>query len=281
MNKETGNDRPAEPTKTKNRSLLKAAATLFVLSFKQFVFSRRTSFILLLAGLPVLLALPWLYVRYALAETMNGYSIFSVVMVKLILSYFTIIVTFLYGNMAIAGEINDGTLFYILTRPVPKSVVVLAKYLSLVCSTIAVLLPPLILSYLLYTLPDGMEATLKHLKTVGLDAEILVLAALAYGAVFIFLGTALKKALVVGILYAVLWETLIPFIPFFLRKLTIAHYLHSISPHISERNALIELFGMSTSYGYSVLSLLIISAVFLCLTIWVFRRKEYLPSEQG
>jgi ABC-2 type transport system permease protein len=266
--------------KARTPSLPRALGTLFTISFKQYVLSKRTRFVIVIACLPVLISLFWLYVRYAVAPEVNGYSIFAKIMGNFILGYFTIIVTFLYGNMAIAGEVEEGTLFYILTRPVPKYLLISGKYLSLVCSALVILLPPLVLFYFILVIPDGVSVALRNLGILAQDVELLTLAAFAYGAVFLFLGTAFKKSLIIAILYAVVWEAFISFVPLPFRKLTVAHYLYSLSPHISEKNVLVELAGMTTPHGQAIFSLLVISALFLGLSIVAFRRREYIPSEQ-
>ena len=258
----------------------KALRVLFSISFKQFFGAKRTRFLLVLAYLPVLLSFLWLYFRLVFENAPRGYTQFSEITTLVFFGFLSIIVTFLYGIMAIAGEVEEGTLFYPLSRPVPKHLIIIGKYLGLAFSSICILLPPLILLYLIFTLPYGVGETLRYLKPFALDVEILVLAALAYGSVFLFLGTLFKRAFYIGIIYALVWEMAVPFIPSFFRRLTVGHYLHSISPHINEKNVLIEIFGQTTPYWESIISLLIISAVFLALSIFFFRRKEYIPATQ-
>jgi ABC-2 type transport system permease protein len=96
-------------------------------------------------------------------------------------------------------EIDDGSIVYLLAKPVSRHAVAFSKY---VVALAAVLLlgPVLMLLTGLVVRPDDMAGTLAY----SLGAT---LSAVAYTSLFLALSTVLKNAVVVGLLFVLLWET--------------------------------------------------------------------------
>ena len=68
-------------------------------------------------------------------------------------------------------------------------------------------------------------------RSLVLDLVILALGLAVYGAVFAFVGTWLKRPLVVGLVFAFGWEQVAMALPGYLRQFTVAHYLQALVPH--------------------------------------------------
>lgn len=105
------------------------------------------------------------------------------------------------GTGAIGPEIDDGSIVYLLAKPVNRSVVVLTKLLvaigvALVLSAVPTLVAGLIL--------NGNSQNLA--VAYGLAAAV---ASVAYAAIFLLLGILTRHAVVAGLVYALVWETLI------------------------------------------------------------------------
>jgi ABC-type transport system involved in multi-copper enzyme maturation permease subunit len=79
----------------------------------------------------------------------------------------------------------------------------------------------------------------------------------------------------VGLAFTFIWETLVTFIPGYLSKLTIKHYLSALLPHAVSQRGIIGLFETPTSAPMAVLILLLTTAGFLALGAWAFTNKEY------
>lgn len=105
-----------------------------------------------------------------------------------------------FGTTAFGGEIDDGTLVYLLVKPVARWRVVLSKYLVAAISTAAVMLPTIVLPWL--ALATG---AVPRALPIGFAAGVGA-GALLYCALFVALGLASRRALVVGLLYIVVLE---------------------------------------------------------------------------
>ncbi len=112
-----------------------------------------------------------------------------------------------------------------------------------------------------------------------LDLVILALGLAVYGAVFAFVGTWLKRPLVVGLVFAFGWEQVAMALPGYVRRFTVAHYLQGLVPHaLPSDNALSVLqsfFREAPGATTSVAALLGILAVFLWLATRMVTRREY------
>jgi ABC-2 type transport system permease protein len=105
-----------------------------------------------------------------------------------------------FGTTAFGGEVDDGTLIYLLVKPLPRWRVVLSKYVVAVLSTAAVMLPAVLLPWLVVRTPDMTgRIALSYLAGAGVGCLI-------YCAIFVTLGLSTKRALVAGLLYIVAIE---------------------------------------------------------------------------
>jgi ABC-2 type transport system permease protein len=105
------------------------------------------------------------------------------------------------GTGAIGPEIDDGSIVYLLSKPLSRHTIVRTKEAVAVAvitvfGAVPVLLAGLILS--------GSSA---HLA-LGYALGALV-AGLGYGALFLLLAVLTRHAVVVGLLYALIWESLV------------------------------------------------------------------------
>jgi hypothetical protein len=112
-----------------------------------------------------------------------------------------------------------------------------------------------------------------------LDLAILALGLAVYGAVFAFVGTWLKRPLVVGLVFAFGWEQVALALPGYLRQFTVAHWLQALVPHaLPSDNALSVLqsfFRQAPGAATSVAWLAAILAVFLWLAMRLVARREF------
>jgi ABC-2 type transport system permease protein len=264
-------------------SLVTAARRVFELSFGEMLWSRRTIFMALVVGGPVLLALifrvieslgmPALRVNGA---RVAGSSIFGVMMWMLYIRFIVPVLGVFYGTALMADEVEDKTLTYLFTRPIPRGAVLLGKYLAYLACTSLVVLPSVMLTYFL-VVPFAEVGT--TFRALVLDLAILALGLAVYGAVFAFVGTWLKRPLVVGLVFAFGWEQVAMALPGYLRQFTVAHWLQALVPHaLPSDNALSVLqsfFRQAPGAATSVAWLAAILAVFLWLAMRLVARREY------
>lgn len=102
------------------------------------------------------------------------------------------------GTGVIATEIDDGSIVYLLAKPIARRTIVMSK-LAVAWPTALVLgAAPIMLA----TQIAGDDAT-RLTTAYGVAAA---LAALAYTTVFVALSVASRNAVIIGLLYALLWE---------------------------------------------------------------------------
>jgi ABC-2 type transport system permease protein len=133
-----------------------------------------------------------------------------------------------FGTTAFGGEIDDGTLVYLLVKPIARWRVVLSKYIVAVGCTVAVMIPAIIVPWLLVRVPE-LPATvpLAFLGGVGVGSLI-------YCALFVTLGLSTRRALVLGLLYVVGLEIIFSRTFAGLRSLSVREFALSITEAIGK-----------------------------------------------
>jgi ABC-2 type transport system permease protein len=105
------------------------------------------------------------------------------------------------GTGAIGGEIDDGSIVYLLAKPLSRHVIVVTK-LAVAVAVIVVFaaLPVLVAGLVLVGTMAGLAVG------YGLGA---LLAGTAYCALFLLLSVLTRNAVVIGLIYALVWETVV------------------------------------------------------------------------
>ena len=135
---------------------LSSALRVFDLSVGEMLWSRRTIFMALVVGAPVLISLcpARCSTRSArrssasTASTMAGPAIFGLMIWVFYLRFTVPVLGVFYGTSLIADEVEDKTITYLFTRPIPKGAVLVGKYLAYLACTFFVVLPSVVLVYL-------------------------------------------------------------------------------------------------------------------------------------
>jgi ABC-2 type transport system permease protein len=138
------------------------------------------------------------------------------------------LVALLYGSGIIQDEQEDQTFTYILVRPLSKWAIYLVKLLATVTTTVVLSAVFTSLTYVvIYVGADVGEENipLRCLKAVGVHA----LAVAAYCCLFGLMSLLTRWTLVLGFLYAALFEGLLANLPFGVRLLTIIYYTRLIA----------------------------------------------------
>jgi ABC-2 type transport system permease protein len=167
-------------------------ATIAEVTLRALLGRRRTILMLLLAGVPVLLGL---LVRANgdgvrdVAATLDG------IVIRVVLP----LVALVFGTAALGSELEDGTAVHILTKPVRRSTIVLAKILVAGTLTAAMLVPSTILAGVLLGRPGQLGVTF------ALAIGVLV-GSYLYVAIFVALSVATSRGLIIGLGYALVWE---------------------------------------------------------------------------
>ena len=262
------------------------------LSLGEMLWSRRTVFMALVVGAPVVIAL-FLRVLVDLGapifenrETrdgvtttvrMAGPAIFGLMIWIFYLRFTVPVLGVFYGTSLIADEVEDKTITYLFTRPIPRGAVLIGKYLAYLACTVFVVLPSVVVVYLLIVPIRGSlgGSFLDLLKDLGL----LALGLAVYGAVFAFVGAKFKRPLLIGLIFIFGWEQAALAFPGYLKRFTVAYYLQGLVPHAMPNDSVMSLiqgvFRESPTFLGSMAGLAVIWAIFLALGAWVITRREY------
>jgi ABC-type transport system involved in multi-copper enzyme maturation permease subunit len=262
-----------------------SAARIFDLSLGQMLWSRRSVFLGILTGGPLLLAL---LIR-ALSATrlgsfqingarVGGAAIFGMMIWLLYIRFIVPVLGVFYGTSLIADEIDDKTITYLFTRPIPRSAVLLGKYLAYLVCTILLVLPSVMLVFFLIV-PTGGGSIGAAFPSLLEDFAMLAIGLAAYGAVFALVGTRLKRPLVIGLVFAFGWEPAVLLLPGYLKRFTVAYYLQALVTHEMPQDSavslLMQVFHQVPSVAVSLASLTLIVGVTLWGAARAVETREY------
>jgi ABC-type transport system involved in multi-copper enzyme maturation permease subunit len=273
---------PAAPPKAPG--YVKAALRVMDLSIGYMLWSRRTVFMALVVLGPVLIAL---FVRLLVGlglpignvngVQMSGPAMFGMVIWIFYLRFTVPVLGVFYGTALIADEVDDKTITYLFSRPIPRGAVLLGKYLAYMVATGFVVLPSVALVYLLIV-PIGGSLGGSFLDFVK-DLLLLAVGLAVYGALFAFIGAWFRRPLLIGLVFIFGWEQAALAFPGYLKRFTIAHYLQGLVPHAMPQDSVLSLVQAivreTPTLGSSILWLAVIWAASLFLSAYIVERQEY------
>lgn len=170
-------------------------ATIAMITFRAMLGRKRA---LLLLGLPLLL----LVLAIGLSATGNDdLDISANILQAFGLATLLPLLALIAGTGVIGPEIDDGQIMYVLTKPIPREVIVLTKLAVAIVLTTLFAVVPVLLAGLILT---GTTAQLTPAFAVGT-----LIGGIAYSAVFVALAVASRNAVTIGLLYALVWESLL------------------------------------------------------------------------
>jgi ABC-type transport system involved in multi-copper enzyme maturation permease subunit len=268
---------------------------VFEISLGEMLWSRRTIFMGLVVGLPVLMALVVrlfdlagaLVVRlFDLAGAsgirvnnmaVDGPFIFGLMIWAFFVKFSVPVLGVFYGTSLVADEVEDRTLTYLFTRPIAREAVLLGKYLAYLACTIFVVLPSIVLVWIL-VIPMGGSLGANFIDLIK-DLGIVAAGLAVYGAVFAFIGAYFKRPLLIGLAFIFGWETAVVAFPGSFKLFSVAHWLQGLVPHAmpndSTASILAAIFRESPSLTGSLVALSLILGVFLTLAARIVARREY------
>lgn len=111
------------------------------------------------------------------------------------------LIALIVGTGVIGPEIDDGQIMYVLTKPIPRGSVILTKYVCAVGLITAFAALPILVSGVLLL---GPGSDVPWAFAVGA-----VQGGVVYGAVFLALAVLSRNAVTIGLIYALVWESMI------------------------------------------------------------------------
>jgi ABC-2 type transport system permease protein len=195
----------------------------------------------LLAALPPVLLAAVLVYGVSGADLITG---FGNVVVTLVLSVQLPLTTLIIGVGLFRTEIEEDTLPFLTLRTIARPSIVIGKYVGGWAAALTFLLPSLGIS--LGIAGAGAGGAAFPAGAVAAALAIVLLGSLAYLAIYLLMGLVTPSAVVLGLVYAFLWEFVLPLFPGHLPQITVYYYLRTIAACLTSSG---PLGAHSTSIG--------------------------------
>jgi ABC-2 type transport system permease protein len=172
-------------------------AAISRVTLRSLVSRRRTVLMLLLAGVPILVAALVRANTVGIDEvgpTLDG------LVVRIILP----LVALVFGTAALGSELEDGTGVHLLTKPISRTTIVLAKVAVAGTLTALLAVPSTVVAAILMARPGSDLAGIVASLALGVLAGSYV-----YASIFAALSIITSRGLIIGLGYALIWEGLL------------------------------------------------------------------------
>jgi ABC-type transport system involved in multi-copper enzyme maturation permease subunit len=262
-------------------SLSAAFKVIYAFFFTQERKARRMKIFLFLSLIPVIILL---LAKIGEIGNPDGYiraaRIFSQMLLVIYIKLLIPILALLYGSIIINEEVDQKTLVFLTTSPIPKPAVLLGKYAAYATLTSIILGIGLFLSLVIVNV--NHLGRLTHVNVFFNFLGVGVLALVAYMAFFSFLGALLKKSMIIGLFFVFGWEIVASLFPGMTQKLTFSYYIKSLLPYSADDGSFLSFLMVQVepiSKAGAVIVLLLSIVVFLTAGSYLFQKKEYIISD--
>jgi ABC-2 type transport system permease protein len=251
-------------------------SAIFGQAIREYLRPRRVVPWIFLGILCMLMANYWSWLQDG-ATAEDSYANVSSIFVYHILALTSAIFT----TAIISQEVEQKTIVYLLTRPVPRWKLVTLRYLA---SSIVVAVIGMFCAVLASI---GAFHGITNNPLLVKDCVALVVGAFAYGALFLLISLMFNRAMIICLLFAFGWETAVPNMPGQMYYLSIFSYLQGIAQHPSAGNnkLLALLTGGAGDNTLTANASYAVMAIFVCALVagsaWWFTNFEYLPREDA
>jgi ABC-2 type transport system permease protein len=229
------------------------------LTVRQFTGGRSARLVLGLSLIPALFAAIYVARPWEVAPNEFATDLFRELIVPTLLP----IVVLLPATAAFGNELEDGTLPYLLMKPVSRLRLVLGKYAAVLLVTIPALLAGLVVTTLIAAqAPEAADLGRILVAMAGASAA----AAALLGAVFLLVSLVIPRALLAGMIYIFAWESLL------------GRFLPGVRAISSREHALQVFDGILgddfPAASNAALTMLVVAVVCLLLAVWRLRGMQ-------
>jgi len=270
---------PIEGRQARPLPIVQATRAVFDLSLEGMLISRRSAFMAALLGLPIAFAILYrVQVAGDATPHLSGFDFYGLIVSLYYVRNAIPFTALFYASALVGDEVEGRTITFLLTRPVPRAAILLGKFAAYVATGLALCLPSVVVTFLLLASAGGLDRVGPLVGELARDLGVIALALLAYGALFTLLGVVLRRPVIPGLMFLLLWEMLAN-LPGYLPRFTVTAYLRSLIPYRPALEGLSELFGqvLPTSLSLAVLSG--IAVIGLAAAVGIFSIREYVPEQ--
>jgi ABC-2 type transport system permease protein len=142
------------------------------------------------------------------------------------------------GTGAIGPEIDDGSVVYLLAKPVKRPTIIFTKLIVAIAVTMAFSAVPTFVAGMILN-GNGQQIAVAY--TVAA-----LVASIAYAAIFLLLGTITRHAVVFGLVYALVWEALFGSLVSGARTLSVQQWSLAVAHKVSDADLVTSDVGLTT-----------------------------------
>lgn len=256
-------------------SVIKEIGLIFEFFIKYMKRQKKIKFFILLSIIPVILFILIFSIK---SGNLSVSKYFKFMSVWYYFQFLIPIMALFLGNSIISEELENKTLHYLTSSSIKKSSIILGKYLSYSLISLIIINLSLLLMFVVSLFFNSFN-TKEFSMTINFML-VSIPSFFAYFSLFLFASTILKKPAIVGIIYLFGWEVLIQFLPGSTQRFSVNHYMNSLLPSDARVSTMKFLqFFKPEKPLISVIALIIISLIFLIVSILIFKNKEYLLND--
>ncbi|WP_405881169.1 ABC transporter permease subunit [Streptomyces sp. NBC_01136] len=143
------------------------------------------------------------------------------------------------GTGAIGPEIDDGSVVYLLAKPLKRPTIIFTKLIVAVAVTMAFSAVPTFIAGMILN-GNGQQIAVAY--TVAA-----LVASIAYAALFLLLGTVTRHAVVFGLVYALVWEALFGSLVSGARTLSVQQWALAVAHKVTGGDLVTSDVGLPTA----------------------------------
>jgi ABC-2 type transport system permease protein len=223
--------------------------TLVNITLRALLNRRRT---LLLALIGVLLVLATVLYRFGNPSDTDSLDVTRQLLGDFGLAVLLPLVAVIVGTAAIGSELDDGTIVYLLAKPIPRWRIVVVKLIVAWLVVLILVVPAIVLAGLI----GHQDASL----AVGYSLAA-AFGALEYTAVFLALSLVTSRALVIGLAYVVVWEGVVAGLFAGTRVLSIRQHALAVADALGGEGAAPAELGVAVAIAAGIVVALLAAAL--------------------
>lgn len=238
-----------------------------------------------LVAAAILIAIPTLIglvIRFKMdPDAYDAASQYGLLTVFFAFGFVLTMLSVIFCSGIVAQEVEQKTIVYLLTRPVPRWRILFMKYLAAVLVTTVVGWLTVIAAAMAAYGPTKIGQS-----SLGHDLLILPVGVAVYSAIFLLIATLLNRPLILGLIFAFGWEPLMRILPGYGQYCSIMTYLRVLAPH-DVPESMIGLLSPNSvgvdppTHMVSWIVLTSVTLLALAAAFFAFSTREYVPREDA
>jgi ABC-2 type transport system permease protein len=242
-------------------------APILTLTVRQFLGGKAVRVIMGLSLIPVIFAA--IYLLNTGARTQVDYLV-TVIYRGAVGPTLLPITILILATGALGNEIEDRTLPYLTMKPISRFRIVFEKVIGTIIIVAPIIMIGLAASF--FIVMRGAWNDNNNLRVLWALLAASAAASVAYSAIFALVSLLISRALLAGIVYSIVWESVLGrYLPG-VRYVSVRHYTESIfvdvikDPNVVLKNS----FGL----GAAIITILVAAAAAVLLSTWRLRRMN-------